>query len=205
MKKSTKCRLPHELNSNKKTPIIIRERLEAATNNAASSPNNIKNPHYLSHQNSQISNIAAELNEFSNALFNRQQLQIQNETQADTSLPINFTPKNSPSKLKSNDVNPLPSSVKIVTQTSANEQQQNHVQNDISSENLSVQDIIEHFQQYNKRNSSNHNENSPTINKVHQTNFAALAYRPNNATSPIVFQNVRIRFKNYFPSDSSKI
>ena len=113
----------------------------------------------------QISNIAAELNDFSNSLFNRQQQHVQAES--NTSFPTI-----SPIKIK-------PSSVKIVTQNSLNEQ------ND--SNNLTnVHDIIEHFQQYNTRNSTN--ETSP--NSQNKTNFAALAYRPNNTTSPIIFHNV---------------
>jgi hypothetical protein len=73
------------------------------------------------------------------------------------------------------------------------------------NENLnSVQDIIEHFQHYSKRNSNNQNilninnnntesnnisspnvnsiiqnlNNSATVNKSQQTNFAAIAHRP---------------------------
>ena len=86
----------------------------------------------------------------------------------------------------------------LIAQTSTNTNDQNV--NKCINENLnSVQDIIEHFQQFSKRNSSNQtntfsnesNTSSPNVNmiiqnlnnssatsKTQQTNFASISHRP---------------------------
>ena len=114
-----------------------------------------------------LDNIAVELNELSNPLFNRQQQQVETQTVQTSQQQAT----NSPSRVKTGQ----PSLVKIVTQQSYNEQQKNEPIN----ENLnSVQNIIEHFQQNIIKNSSPNVNNNQQ--KAHQTNFAALAFRPTN-------------------------
>jgi hypothetical protein len=104
-------------------------------------------------------------------------------------------------------------------------------QNDSANEMLgSVQDIIEHFQQYSKRNSnnqssyninSNNNNNSelssPNVNviiqnlnnssanvqqKIQQTNFAAIAFRPASAINVRFFLVKQYQFQKRFSQNS---
>lgn len=81
------------------------------------------------------------------------------------------------------------------------------IRDDVPSNEFSgsVQEMIEHFQQFGKRISANKEQNanitSPLVNtqnnptnssciqKSQQTNFAAIAYRPQNTTNSVIIHN----------------
>ena len=159
------------------------------------------------------------MNELTNPLFNKQQQEINSinspTTMHTTSATITLsTPKVNnqspmlPIKVNQSPIDRINQNNDLKTNKNTNEQSVSECIN----ENLnSVQDIIEHFQQYSKRNSNNQSvlnnnnsesnnisspnvnsiiqnlNNSAATNKSQQTNFAAIAHRPTSVVTKLFY------------------